>query len=150
MQGLLNGQDLHGGLISLFHEGDLLAYLGQDVGQHKIPAGTCLLCADLVGAALVHTVVDHATVKAGPGQVGPKPGMSRKVGGDGGGDALLLAVVVPGHGLASGQVVGVVVLAQVHLVVQLLQDIIEIKQTLGGGGGDELTWFLFVVASPYI
>ena len=149
MEGLLNRQDLHGGFIGFLYVGDLLANLGQDVGQHKVPAGTCLLCADLVGAALVHTVVDHATVKAGPGQVGPKPGMSRKVGGDGGGDALLLAVVVPGHGLSSGQVMGVVVLTQVHLVAQLLQDIIGIKQTLGGGG-DVRTWFLFVLASPYI
>ena len=149
MEGLLNRQDLHGGFIGFLHVGNLLANLGQDVGRHKVPAGTCLLCADLAGAVLVHTVVDHATVKAGPGQVGPKSTVSCQVGGDGHGDALLLAVMIPRHGLSSGQVMGVVVLTQVHLVAQLLQDIIGIKQTLGGGG-DVRTWFLFVVASPYI
>ena len=128
LDGLLNGPNLGDRLLGLPHVGDLLVYLGEDIGQDKLSTGACLLLAHLVCAVLVGAMVHHATVEACPGQVGPELGVFLEVGGDGNGDGRLLAVVCPGHGVSCGKVVRVVFLAQVHPVGQLLfmqQDIIE-------------------------
>ena len=89
--------DLH-----LLHQEDLLAYLSQDIGEHVVTASPCLALAVWVTALRVQSVVNLATVQAGPGNVGPVLSVGGEEAGDGSDDAGVCAGVRPVCWVACG------------------------------------------------
>ena len=106
--------------VHLLHQEDLLAYLSKNIGQNIVPASPCLATAVRVTAVRIQSVVDLATIQAGPGDVGPVLGVGGEEAGDGSDDVGVCAGVCPVCWVACGEVVRVELCTQVTFASQLL------------------------------